>query len=48
MNQIKTKLISELMLKKIAETKYNEVWQGDAHTLIFNKVTGQIKIKTRY
>lgn len=44
---MKEKLIRMLEMRFIERTKHNEIYQNETHVLIFNVVTGIIKIKPK-
>ncbi|MEA5080871.1 MAG: hypothetical protein VB024_04505 [Dysgonamonadaceae bacterium] len=46
-SEMKSKLIEIFQFKHIETTKYNEVWQNDSYTMIWNKVGDFAKIKLR-
>ena len=43
---MKAKIIELYKMKMVAETKWNEIWQCREYTLIWNRATKLIKIKT--
>lgn len=45
---MKDKLIKQYDLKHIASTKWNEVYESDEYIMIFNRVTGDFKVKKNY
>lgn len=45
--KMKDKLIKQYDLKHTATTKWNDVYESDEYILIFNRVTGIIKIKPK-
>ena len=44
---MKDKLIELFNFKFISKTKWNEVWENDYFTMIYNSMTKLIKIKPR-
>ena len=45
---MKDKLIKQYDLKHTASTKWNEVYESDEYIMIFNRVTGDFKVKKNY
>src|SRR5690554_3966982 len=45
---MKDKLIKQYDLKHTASTKWNEVYESDEYIMIWNRVTGDFKVKKNY
>ncbi len=45
---MKAKIINDYKMKLISATKWNEVWECEEYTMIWNRVTKIIKIKPNF